>query len=199
MTEQTTRSSGSTVAADVTAAGDRMAEEGRALSGTMAEAKDAVAAEARDLRDQTADRLGAGAESVKEEAVAGLTAFSEALRSASDELSGKDLGLAGDMVRQAAGGLEGFVRALEGRSPGEMIEGVRAFGRENPVGFIAGSVLAGFALGRVAAVVPAGAGGAAATGASERSAAPAGYAPAAPVSTAPGAPVPTASAGGAER
>jgi hypothetical protein len=174
MIDQTTRSSGGTVAADVAAAGGRMAEEGRALSGTMAEAKDAMAAEARDLRDQAADRLGAGAESVKEEAVAGLTAFSEALRTASDELSGEQLGLAGDMVRQAAGGLEGFVRALQGHSPGEMLEGVRAFGRENPVGFIAGSVLAGFALGRVAAVLPAGADGPSTTRPSDRSAPPAG-------------------------
>lgn len=155
MIDQTTRSSGSTVAADVAAAGDRMAEEGRALSGTMAEAKEAVAAEARDLGDRATERLGAGAESMKEEAVAGLGAFSDALRAASDELSGKDLGLAGDMVRQAAGGLDGFVRALQGHSPAEMLDGVRAFGRANPVGFIAGSVLAGFALGRVAAAVPA--------------------------------------------
>ena len=122
----------------------------------MGEAKDAVAAQARDLKDQAADRLGAEAESMKEEATAGLTAFSDALKAASSELSGKQLGFAGDMVQQAAGGLESFVRAVEGRSPGEMLDGLRSFGRQNPVGFIAGSVLAGFALGRLAAVLPAG-------------------------------------------
>jgi hypothetical protein len=177
MVDQTTRSSGSTtdVAADVAAAGGRMAKEGRALSETVGEAKHAVAAEAHDLKAQAAERLGARAEDMKEEAAAGLGAFSDALKAASDELSGsKELGCAGDMVRQAAEGLEGLARALQGRSPGEMLEDVRAFGRHNPVGFIAGSVLAGFALGRVAAVLPEGASGPAATRPSERSAPPAG-------------------------
>ena len=75
---------------------------------------------------------------MKEEAAAGLTAFSDALRAASGELSGKQLGFAGDMVQQAADGLESFARAIEGRSPGEMLDGLRSFGRQNPVGFIAG-------------------------------------------------------------
>ena len=160
MADETTTSSGSTtdIAADAADAGSRLDKERKALSETMGAARETVAAQAHALEDRVADRLGAEAESMKEEAVAGLSAFSKALRTASDELSGKDLGLAGDMVRQAAGGLEGLVRAVDGRSPGEMLEGVRAFGRQNPVGFIAGSVLAGFALGRLAAVLPAGTG-----------------------------------------
>ena len=190
MVDQTTGSPGPTpdVAADIAAAGGRLEEEGKALSGTMGEARDALAAQARDLTGQAAGRLGAEAESMKGEAAAGLTAFSEALKSASAELSGKRLGFAGDMVQQAAGGLESFARALEGRSPGEMLDDLRAFGRQNPVGFIAGSVLAGFALGRLAAVLPAGAGAAAssATDPAEREALPlggSGYAAPAPVQT----------------
>ena len=101
---------------------------------------------------------------MKEEAAAGLTAFSDALKAARSELSGKQLGFAGDMVQQAADGLDSLAQALERRSPGEMLEGIRAFGRQNPVGFIAGSVLAGFALGRLAAVIPTGTGTAGGTG-----------------------------------
>jgi len=162
MVDQTTDSSGrrTDVATDVADAGSRLKEEGRALSGTMTEVRDAVAAQARDLKDQAAGRLETEAESMQHEAAAGLGAFSDALKAASGELSGKKLGFAGDMVQQAADGLEGFARAIEGRSPGEMLEGIRSFGRQNPVGFIAGSVLAGFALGRLAAVLPAGAGSA---------------------------------------
>ena len=156
MVDQRTNPPGDTtdVAGDFAAAGGRLKDEGKALSETMGEARDAVAAQARDLKDQAADRLGAEAASVKEEAAAGLTAFSDALRTASSELSGKQLGFAGDMVQQAADGLGSFARAIEGRSPGEMLEDIRAFGRQNPVGFIAGSVLAGFALGRVASALP---------------------------------------------
>jgi hypothetical protein len=157
MVDQRTNPTGDTtgVAGDLAAASGRLKDEGKALSETMGEARDTVAAQARDLKDQAADRLGAEAASVKEEAAAGLTAFSDALRTASSELSGKQLGFAGDMVQQAADGLGSFARAIEGRSPGAMLDGLRSFGRQNPVGFIAGSVLAGFALGRLAAVVPA--------------------------------------------
>jgi hypothetical protein len=157
MVDQTTGTTERTtdLVADIAHAGDRVEDERKALSETMGEAKDAVAAQARDPKDQAAGRLGAEAESMEEEAAAGLAAFSEALQAASGKLSGKQLGFAGDMVQQAADGLESFVRAIDRRSPGEMLDGLRSFGRQNPVGFIAGSVLAGFALGRVAAVLPA--------------------------------------------
>ena len=156
MVDQTTRSAGRTtdVAEDISDAGRRLEDERKALSETMGEAKDAVTTQARDLKDQATDQLGAQVEDMKEEATASLTAFSDALRAASSELSGKQLGFAGDMVQQAAGGLESLVRAVEDRSPGEMLDSLRSFGRQNPIGFIAGSVLAGFALGRLAAVLP---------------------------------------------
>ena len=156
MVDQTTRSAGRTtdVAEDISDAGRRLEEERKAISETMVEAKGAMTTQARDLKDQATDQLGTQVEGMKEEATAGLTAFSDALRAASSELSGKQLGFAGDMVQQAAGGLESLVRAVEDQSPREMLDSLRSFGRQNPIGFIAGSVLAGFALGRLAAVLP---------------------------------------------
>lgn len=142
------------VETDVADARSRIKEEGQALSSALGRAGESVRAEASELGGQAASKLGAEAEGVRDEAAAGLVAFSDALKAASSELSGKRLGFAGDIVQQAAGGLETLARSLEGRSPGEMLEGIRSFGRQNPVGFIAGSVLAGFALGRVAAAVP---------------------------------------------
>ena len=100
---------------------------------------------------QAAEAARDQADAAKDEAAAGLAAFSDALKAARSELSDRKLGFAGDMLTQAADGLEGFSRALEGRSSAEMLEAARDFGRRNPMGFIAGSVLAGFALGRVAA------------------------------------------------
>ncbi len=139
---------------DLASAGDRLERERQSLSQTASEARDAVIGEAKDLGDQAATQIGAGAERARDEATAGLSAFSDALKDASAQLSGKEFGFAGDLVKQAAGGLESLARSLEGRSPGEMLEDIRAFGRQNPVGFIAGSVLAGFALGRVASALP---------------------------------------------
>jgi len=99
-------------------------------------------------------KLGEEAEGMSHEAAAGLGAFSDALRTASEQLSGQQQSLAGDVVSQAAGGLEQLARWLDGRSPREMIDGMRSFGRQNPAAFAAGSVLAGFALGRLAAAMP---------------------------------------------
>lgn len=144
---------------DLRDAGSRLKEEGQALSSSLVDAGKDAAAEARDLGEKAMSSLGSETEAVRDEAAEGLIAFSDALKAASAELSGKRLGFAGDMVEQAAGGLEALARSFEGRSPGEMLETVRSFGRQNPVGFIAGSVLAGFALGRVAAAAaPAGSG-----------------------------------------
>ncbi len=137
---------------DLREAGSRLKEEGQALSSSLADAGKDAAAQARELGEQAMSSLGSETEAVRDEATEGLIAFSDALKAASAELSGKRLGFAGDVVQQAAGGLETLARSFEGRSPAEMLDAVRSFGRQNPVGFIAGSVLAGFALGRVAAV-----------------------------------------------
>lgn len=147
---------GGRVGDDLASVADRLGQEGQALSGTVARAGETVGAGAQALGEQASERIGAEVEGAAKEAVAGLSAFSDALKAASSELSGKQLGFAGDVVQQAAGGLETLARSLEDRSPAEMLDGIRAFGRQNPVGFIAGSILAGFALGRVAAAVPSG-------------------------------------------
>jgi hypothetical protein len=165
------------VGSDLSDAGNRLNEERQVLSKTLGDARDAVTGEARDLGDQAASRIGAEAEGIRDEAAAGLSAFSDALKSASEQLSGKKLGFAGDVVQQAASGLENLARSLEGRSPGEMLEGIRSFGRHNPVGFIAGSVLAGFALGRVAAATTGGGSGHASSGRTPSGYAPSGHAP----------------------
>lgn len=134
------------------AGGRRIEEDRQALSDGVRGAREAVASKTESLADAATARLDEQAEEVKSEAAAGLSAFSEALKAASNDLSGKKIGFAGDMIAQAADGLESLARSLEGRSTGEMLETLRSFGRQNPVGFIAGSVLAGFALGRVASV-----------------------------------------------
>lgn len=143
---------------DLDAAARRVKSEGAALRDTAENARDAVVEESRQVGAAAASRLGAEADEARDEAAAGLTAFSDALKSASQTLAGKEMGFAGDVVAQAADGLETLARSLEGKSSAEMLAAVRSFGRQNPVGFIAGSVLAGFAVGRLAAATPGNAG-----------------------------------------
>lgn len=140
--------------------GDRLKVEQAEAQSKFSDASDAVRQEAKKVGAQAQEMAGEQAEKVKEAAASHLDVFADALRAASDELGRNQSGPAAEMVSSAASGLEGLTRSLHGQSTGEMIETVRRFGRENPVGFLAGSVLAGVALGRFASVAttaPAGA------------------------------------------
>lgn len=90
------------------------------------------------------------ADSQKEAAAQSLQDFAEAVRRASDELGKRDQTLAARFVQEAAGGLESLSRSVSSRNVDSVIDTVRDFGRSNPTAFIAGSVLAGIAIGRFA-------------------------------------------------
>lgn len=111
---------------------------------------DAVTTEAKALGNQALHAAEGQAEKVKEATASHLDVFADALRIASSELSKNHPGPTTELISQAASGLEGLSRSLHGRSTREMIETARQFGRDNPVAFLAGSVLAGLALGRFA-------------------------------------------------
>lgn len=124
------------------------------ISDMAADVKDAISSTARKEGDELASQAGDVSLETRDNVVAGLSTFSHALEKAGEDLKGDNLSLAADLVSQAASGLGGLARSLEGKSPVEMLGAVRTFGRQNPVGFVAISVLAGFALGRVASAAP---------------------------------------------
>ena len=90
---------------------------------TVGEARDAVVAEARDIGDEAACRLAEGAEGARDEAAAGLTAFSDALKAASSTAIGQAARLCrrrGPAGRRRAGEPRAFAAGqLAGRSPGD--------------------------------------------------------------------------------
>lgn len=112
------------------------------VEGAKAAASDAQS-HARQVAAEKAEKL-------QDAAATHLRTFADAVRNAGEELAEKDPGPVSSLVRQAAEGLEQFSGALGRKSSGEMIDGVREFGRQNPLGFFAGSMLAGFALARFA-------------------------------------------------
>lgn len=126
-------------------------QQQRSMTEMLGAAKDQVVAEAQALGSKAAETALGQADAVKDEAAGGLSAFSDALKAAQTQLQDKKLGFAGDMLSEAADGLAGVARSIEGRSSSEMIEAVRGFGRSNPMAFFAAAALAGFAVGRVAA------------------------------------------------
>jgi hypothetical protein len=64
-----------------------------------------------------------------------------------DELDGEG-GLQQELLREAADGLKQISRAIDGKSVGAMVEDLSEFGRNNPLAYLGGAALAGFALAR---------------------------------------------------
>jgi hypothetical protein len=119
------------------------ARQGAAAYDSLKEGARSLGAEARDRASRYAD--------AQKEAVSGsLEDFARAIRRASEDLSERDQTMAAQVVRQAASGLENMSRSIGGASLEDMIDSVRRFGRQHPVAFIGGAVLAGLALGRFA-------------------------------------------------
>lgn len=106
--------------------------------------KQEAASFAEDARHKAVDKV----EEHKQTASRTLGDFAGAVRRAGQELEQSDQSMGARLVRQAADGLEGFARSVADKRPEELIDAVRDFGRRNPTAFIAGSVLAGVALGR---------------------------------------------------
>lgn len=127
---------------------------GTAAPSTLQSATDTIKDEATSIGGKARALAEDKAESVKGDAASHMHGFADALKSASETLKDKQAGPASEMVSHAASGLEQLSRSLEGKSTGAMVDSVRRFGRENPIGFLAGSMLAGFALVRFATAAP---------------------------------------------
>lgn len=117
--------------------GDEATKIATAAKSEAADVLNAVKAEALDVADKQ-----------KEAAVSGLNAFAGAVRKASDDLKSNDQTVVSQFLGHAAEGLESAARSFGSTEPGQLLAQVREFARNNPSMFIAGSVLAGLALGR---------------------------------------------------
>jgi len=97
----------------------------------------------------TARQKAAGAVEQRQHQVTGAIGdFANAIRRASDDLTEHNQSMAAQIVSRAADSLEGVSRTIDGKSPGEMLNAVRDFGRRHPVAFIGGAALVGLAIGR---------------------------------------------------
>lgn len=135
---------------DALRAETRIRQEASAAKGAVREGKQAVLDAADTVTEAVKEEAAARGDGLKDQTAEGLHAFAEAVRAASEELSSRQPGTVSDLVGQAASGLEGLSRSLQQRSVGDLLDEVRSFGRKNPAAYIAGSILAGFALGRFA-------------------------------------------------
>lgn len=124
---------------------DRASPKDMAASAVGA-VKQEAASFAESAKEKVADKVGEKTQAAAQT----LGDFASAIRKAGDDLAQNDKSLAGQVVKQAADGLESFSRSVSDKRPEDLLNAVRDFGRNNPAAFIAGSVLLGIALGRLA-------------------------------------------------
>jgi hypothetical protein len=115
-----------------------------------------------DLRDAALSSLdeakSAATEKVEETrdlATGEIARTADGLEAAAREMEGSPFQQ--DLLREAAAGLKQIAHAVEGKSIGAMATELSEFGRRNPVAYLGGAALVGFALARFArASTPAG-------------------------------------------
>lgn len=131
---------------------DNLRETAREAGDEAARKAERLKAEARETAGKAKDRAVEEAERGKDRGASELRRWKAAMRRAAEEL-GED-STQGELVMQAADGLDDLAARIEGRSIGQMVEGVQDFARRNPAAFLGSALVAGFALSRFATARP---------------------------------------------
>jgi F0F1-type ATP synthase membrane subunit b/b' len=127
---------------------ERFEQETRSASEALHDARDELTRKAGDYASDAKQVLIDKAEGTQRDLSANLKAFGGALRAASEHLANSDQRTASKFALDAAGGLERLSSSLKDKPFEEVLGEIQSFGRENSGALIAGSVLAGLALGR---------------------------------------------------
>ena len=124
------------------------------------DARDEVTQKVGEYATEAKEALFKRAEGTQQDISSNLRAFGGALRAASEHLANSNQRTASKFVLDAAGGMERLSSSLKDKPFEVVLEEIRSFGRDNSGALIAGSVLAGLALGRfVKSSAPSGTGG----------------------------------------
>ena len=125
------------------------------IGDTMRDAATAAREHAGDLKETARSALDDATAAVadqtagaRDQAVGEIDRTARGLEAAADEMQGSPFQQ--DLLREAADGLKQISRAIEGKSVGAIVEGLSDFGRRNPLAYLGGAALAGFALARFA-------------------------------------------------
>ncbi|WFP62197.1 hypothetical protein [Mesorhizobium sp. WSM4904] len=127
---------------------DRLQKETQSAGEALHDARDEVVHRSGQYAADAQQALSEKAEETQRDVGSSLAALGGAMRVASDHLADKDQKSASKFMLDAAGGLEELSSSLREKPFRQVLEDVQSFGRKNPGMLIAGSVLAGLALGR---------------------------------------------------
>lgn len=127
-------------------------EAGAAAQERLGDLRDAAASSWDEAKSTAAEKV----EETKDQAAGEIARTAQGLEAAAEEMEGSPVQQ--DLLREAAAGLKQIAHAVEGKSLGAMAGELSEFGRQNPVAYLGGAALVGFALARFArASTPAGA------------------------------------------
>jgi F0F1-type ATP synthase membrane subunit b/b' len=127
---------------------ERFQQETQTATEALHDARDELTRKAGDYAAEAKQALFDKAEGTQRDISSNLKAFSGALRAASEHLANNDQRTASKFTLDAAGALERLSSSLKDKPFEDVLGEMRSFGRENSGALIAGSVLAGLALGR---------------------------------------------------
>ncbi|UCI18412.1 hypothetical protein FJ970_25590 [Mesorhizobium sp. B2-1-8] len=127
---------------------DRVGREKERASELLHDARDELTRKTGGYAKEATQVMSDKAEETQRDIESSLAALGGALRAASDHLANHDERTASKFALEAAGGLERLSSSLKQKPLGQVLEDVQSFGRQNPGVLLAGSVLAGLALGR---------------------------------------------------
>ncbi|TIX29924.1 MAG: hypothetical protein E5V34_09730, partial [Mesorhizobium sp.] len=127
---------------------ERFQQETQSATEALQDARDELTRKAGDYAAEAKQALFDKAEGTQRDISSNLRAFSGALRAASEHLANNDQRTASKFTLDAAGSLERLSSSLKDKPFEDVLGEMRSFGRENSGALIAGSVLAGLALGR---------------------------------------------------
>ena len=117
----------------------------------MGDLRDAARSSLDEAKSTATEKAG----EAKAQAADEIARTARGLEAAAEEMEGSPLQQ--DLLREAADGLKQIAHAVEGKSIGTMAAELSEFGRQNPVAYLGGAALVGFALARFArASTPAG-------------------------------------------
>ncbi|WP_181178300.1 hypothetical protein [Mesorhizobium sp. B4-1-3] len=135
---------------------DRIQQETQSAGEALHDARDEVARRAGAYAGEAQQAVAEKTGQAQRDIGSSLSAFGGALRAASDHLADSDQSAASKFMQDAANGLERLSSSLKEKPFGQVLEDVQSFGRQNPGALLAGSVLAGLALGRFIKASPPG-------------------------------------------
>lgn len=126
----------------------RFAKEVDAAKGALHDAKDALTSKAGDIASELKEAATEKVAGAQQTIADSLQTIVGALHAAGEHLEESDQARAAGLVRSVVAPVEILANSIRDKPFADVIEEVRGYGQSNPAALVAGSVLAGLALGR---------------------------------------------------